>query len=67
MEALYCGMSVVCFPVGYTVPSERMRVCRDEAEMARELAALLREQLPPQPLLLKPMAETVSEFQELYR
>lgn len=67
MEALYCGMAVVCLPVGYTVPSQRMRVCRDEAEMAWELADLLRQNPPTQPLLLKPMAETVGEFQELYR
>ncbi|MCB0260873.1 MAG: glycosyltransferase, partial [Calditrichaeota bacterium] len=67
MEALYCGMAVVCLPVGYTVPSERMRVCRDAAEMGRELADLLRQHLPPQSLLLKPIAETVNAFQELYR
>lgn len=67
MEALYCGMAVVCFPVGYTVPSQRLRVCRDAAEMARELADLLRQNPPTQSLLLKPITETVSEFQELYR
>ncbi len=65
-EALYCGMTIVSFPVGIAEPSDRFWVCNDEMEMHRIVKQLLTKKFDYQPLLLKAIDETVMEYWELY-
>lgn len=65
-ESLYCGLTVVCFDVGYTIESEKMIVCKDRTEMFDRLKLLIKNQSDFEPILMKSIDETVSEFQRLY-
>lgn len=66
LEALYCGLTVICFDVGFVERSEKMLVCSDEIEMLNNLKGILNHNLSFQPLLLKSIDETVNEFEHLY-
>ena len=66
LEALYCGLTVVCFDVGFVEKSERMLVCLDEMEMLNNLGRILKRNLTYQPLLLKSIDETLDEFEHIY-
>jgi 1,2-diacylglycerol 3-alpha-glucosyltransferase len=66
LEALYCGLTVVCFDVGFVEKSERMIVCRKEREMVENLKTILRMNLSYQPMLRKSINETVDEFKQVY-
>lgn len=66
MEALYCGMAVVSFDVGYLGQTEKAIRCIDKEDMFVNLRKLLRQPLPYNRVLIKPIEETVHEFLELY-
>jgi glycosyltransferase involved in cell wall biosynthesis len=66
MEALYCGMAVVSFDVGYRGQTEKAIKCLDKKDMLTKLRELLKQQLHYERVLIKPIEETVTEFLELY-
>lgn len=66
LEALYCGLTVVCFDVGYTKESKRILICNDRAEMLDSLKLILKNQSDFEPMLMKSIDETVREFYRLY-
>ncbi len=66
LEALYCGLTVVCFDVGYAIESEKMIICNNKQEMLHHLRLLLKSQLDHKPLMMKTIDETVAEFRQLY-
>jgi glycosyltransferase involved in cell wall biosynthesis len=66
LEALYCGLTVICFNVGFVEKSEKMLVCSDEMVMLNNLKGILNHNLPHQPILLKSIDETVNEFEHIY-
>lgn len=66
MEALYCGMSVVSFDVGYLGQTAKAFPCKTKQEMLETLRDLLRRQLTYDRVLLKPLEETVTEFKSVY-
>jgi 1,2-diacylglycerol 3-alpha-glucosyltransferase len=66
LEALYCGLTVICFDVGFVEKSEYMSVCSDEIEMLNNLKGILNHKLTHLPILLKSIEETVSEFEFIY-
>ncbi|MGH7451508.1 MAG: glycosyltransferase [bacterium] len=66
MEALYCGMTVVSFDVGYLGQTEKAIRCIGKEEMLANLRKLLKQQLNHDRVLLKPIEETVDEFRALY-
>jgi glycosyltransferase involved in cell wall biosynthesis len=66
LEALCCGLEVVCFDVGFNDP-QFMNVCKDKEEMKIKLSGLLKKETTnPKPVILKTMAESVSEMAALY-
>jgi glycosyltransferase involved in cell wall biosynthesis len=67
LEALYCGLTVVCFDVGFVEKSERMLVCSGKSEMVENLKRILKQKLTCQPILLKSINETVNEFNHIYK
>lgn len=66
LEALYCGLSVVCFNVGFVERSEKMLLCASKEEMTENLNYLLKQNLTYEPTLLKSINETVDEFRQIY-
>jgi glycosyltransferase involved in cell wall biosynthesis len=66
MEALYCGMTVVSFDVGYLGHTEKAFKCADKQEMIANLRKLLNQKLAYDQVLIKPIEETVQEFLEIY-
>lgn len=66
LEALYCGLTIVCFKVGYLESSEKAVICDDKKEMIKNIGRLLREDFIDSPLLLKSMEETVNDFKMIY-
>jgi 1,2-diacylglycerol 3-alpha-glucosyltransferase len=66
LEALYCGLTIVCFDVGFVQKSERMLVCTGEKEMVEYLRTILTTNFTYQPTLLKSINETVNEFKQIY-
>lgn len=66
LEALYCGLTVVCFDVGLVEQSDKMIVCANQEEMLENLEILLKSKLNYQHTLMKSIDETVKEFQKLY-
>ena len=66
LEALYSGLTVVCFNVGFVERSERMFVCSGEKEMIENLKRILNQKLIYQPILLKSINDTVDEFRQIY-
>jgi glycosyltransferase involved in cell wall biosynthesis len=66
MEALYCGMTVVSFDVGYQGQTGKAIRCLSKEEMLANLRKLLKQRLNHDRVLLKPIEETVAEFSKLY-
>jgi glycosyltransferase involved in cell wall biosynthesis len=66
LEALYCGLTVVCFDVGLVEQSNKMIVCANKEEMLEKLEILLKGKPDDKPTLMKSINETVTEFQKLY-
>jgi glycosyltransferase involved in cell wall biosynthesis len=66
MEALYCGMTIVSFDVGYLGQTEKAIRCFGKEEMLANLQKLLKQQLNHDRVLLKSIEETVNEFRALY-
>lgn len=66
MEALYFGMTIVSFDVGYQGETEKAIRCRSKEEMLANLRKLLKQRLSHDRVLLKPIEETVAEFSKLY-
>ena len=66
MEALYCGMTVVSFDVGYQGQTGKAIRCLSKEKIIVNLRNLLKQQLNYDRVLLKPIEETVSEFRALY-
>ncbi|MCB4792116.1 MAG: glycosyltransferase [Elusimicrobia bacterium] len=67
MEALYCGLHVVCFNVGHTPPNKKICICTDKKEMIAKIKELLLLSNDYEPILLKSMNETVKDFNNIYR
>ncbi|MDZ7343292.1 MAG: glycosyltransferase [candidate division KSB1 bacterium] len=66
MEALYCGMTIVSFNVGYLGQTAKAIRCASKEEMLDNLRKLLKQPLNHDRVLLKPIEETVAEFSTLY-
>jgi 1,2-diacylglycerol 3-alpha-glucosyltransferase len=66
LEALYCGQTVVCFNVGYTEESKKMIICNDKQDMLNRMKLLLKKPLDFDPMLMKSIDETVTDFYRLY-
>ena len=66
LEALYCGLTVVCFDVGYTEESKKMIICNDKQDMLNQMKLLLKKPLDFDPMLMKSIDETVTDFFRLY-
>lgn len=66
LEGLYCGLTIVCFDVGFVRKSEKMLVCSDEVEMLDKLKGILNHSLTYESILLKSIEETVYEFENIY-
>jgi hypothetical protein len=66
MEALYCGMTVMSFDVGYQGQTAKAIRCLSKEDMLANLKKLLKQQLNHERVLLKPIEETVNEFRALY-
>ncbi len=66
IEALYCGMSVVSFDLGYLGQTAKALKCGGKEEMLENLRKLLTRKLDYNQVLIKPMAETVKEFLDVY-
>jgi glycosyltransferase involved in cell wall biosynthesis len=66
VEALYCGMQVVCFDVGRQHSDENMFVCKDKNEMLQKLELLLLEKQERKQILLQSMDDTVEQVMALY-
>lgn len=64
-EALYSGMSVVCFPVG-NAASSKTHQCETRREMLQTLRKLLQSPPNTDPLMLQSIDETVAAFWDLY-
>ena len=66
LEALFAGLPVVCFDVGYTGPTDRAVRCSSPQAMTDAVAALLRT---PPPFHREPVfttGDTVRAFEPLY-
>jgi glycosyltransferase involved in cell wall biosynthesis len=67
VEALYCGMQVVCFDVGRLHSDENMFVCRNNDEMLDVVKNLLaKERTERKNILVRSMDDTVKEVVALY-
>lgn len=66
LEALYCGLTVVCFDVGYAKESEKMIICHNRTEMLDSLKLLLKNESNFEPVLMKSINDTIKEFGRLY-
>jgi glycosyltransferase involved in cell wall biosynthesis len=67
MEALSCGLTVVCFDVGRFHSIEKMHVCSDKESMIKSLKELLsKNNLNYEPIILQTMDDTVNDFVKLY-
>ena len=66
MEALYCGMSIVCFDVGYLGQTEKAIKCISKEDMLANSRKLLKQPLNYNRVLIKPIEETIHEFKALY-
>jgi len=66
MEALYCGMTVVSFDVGYLGQTEKTIKCCHKDDMVENLRKLLKQKLDYNQVLIKPLEETVQEFLDIY-
>ncbi|MEL6823007.1 MAG: glycosyltransferase, partial [Calditrichota bacterium] len=64
-EALYSGMSVVCFPVG-NAASAKTHLCKTRREMLQALRNLLKSPCDTNPIMLQSIEETVAAFWGLY-
>jgi len=65
-EALYSGLSVVCFPVG-NAASPKTHHCKDRREMLQTLRKLLNSTADTNPIMLNSIDETVAAFWDLYK
>ncbi len=67
MEALACGMTVVCFDVGRVLSNEKMFVCMDKEMMLLKLKELLsNDDFNFDPIELQTMDNTVKIFAKIY-
>jgi glycosyltransferase involved in cell wall biosynthesis len=67
VEALYCGMNVVCFDVGRLHSKEQMFICSNEQEMLEALLKLLTyKNILRKNILLQSMDDTVKTIVNLY-
>lgn len=66
VEALYCGMEVVCFDVGRLHSNENMVVCKDRYEMEATIKQSLRDKKERKQVLVQSMDDTVKEIVALY-
>jgi len=66
LEALYCGLTVVCFDVGHTEESKKMIICNDRQDILNRMKLLLKKPLDFEPMLMKSIDETVADFYRLY-
>jgi glycosyltransferase involved in cell wall biosynthesis len=67
MEALYCGMTVVSFDVGYLGQTPKAIKCANKKIMIENLRKLLKRRLDYNQVLIKPIEETADEFKRLYK
>ena len=65
-EALAAGMSIVSFPVGSAVPSDRWRVVESTEEMTAAVIDLLDHPPSNEPVILHPMHDTLKAYLSLY-
>lgn len=67
VEALYCGMDIVCFDVGRLHSDENMFVCNSNEEMLNVLKELLvNKKSTRKNILVRSMDNTVKEIMSLY-
>jgi|SRR6185312_5269769 len=66
MEALACGLTVVCFDVGRVHAKDRIVVCQDKDDMLYTLKNLLSSTLSYEPLILQTNDDMVKNFFKVY-
>lgn len=67
VEALYCGMDIVCFDVGRLHSNENMFVCQNDEEMQNVLQKLLvNNKQEKKSILIKSIDDTVWEIMNLF-
>jgi glycosyltransferase involved in cell wall biosynthesis len=67
LEALRCGMHVVCYHVGFTPPGNRVHRCRSEEEMLEVLVRLLSRALDHESQEVPSIGATAAAYEEIYR
>jgi glycosyltransferase involved in cell wall biosynthesis len=66
VEALYCGMKVICFDVGRLHSNENMFVCINSDDMLNYLKSVLDSKGSRKNILVRSMDDTVKEIIALY-
>lgn len=66
LEALFAGLHVVCFDVGYTGTSDRVHRCRSAPELISACRRLLREPTARVPQRVPTVEDTVRAFEAIY-
>lgn len=66
LEALYCGLFVVSFDIGYIPNSKKISLCRDKNEMVNEIKHLLCSEKKYEPEVFLTIEDTAKKFNELY-
>lgn len=66
LEALYCGLFVVSFDVGYIPNSRRFSICRDKKEIVCRIKHLLESERKYESEVFITVEDTVKKYNELY-
>lgn len=67
LEALFAGLNVVCYDVGYTGDSDRVFRCRSEEEIVDVTRNLIRDPGPLERQPVPTVKDTVRAFEAIYR
>lgn len=67
MEALYCGLEIVCFNIGHMESSVGIYISSNTNEMTKNVEMLLQKDYIDKPILLKSMKDTVEDFIKIYQ
>ncbi len=65
-EALAAGMRIVSTPVGSAAASERWAVAKDIEGLSASTSAMLSATMPPSPVIMHPVEQTVRSYLRLY-
>jgi glycosyltransferase involved in cell wall biosynthesis len=66
VEALYAGLPLVCFDVGFLIDSDKIFICKDKSEMVDRTKHLLEVDNDNSSVLMSSIQKTVTSFSKLY-